>query len=318
MKKVVPFNSKSDADSSITPVAVSLPTGEAIAGAAPSWNDSAEQQLLLMQRIIGCTDIQDLISRFFRWSSDLGLAHGMSYTPSGKLETLDYGVRRHHNANYELTLDGVNLGTVALCRRDRYSENELLTIEQALGTFARCLRTAIEFSELRELVTQDPLTGLGNRASLHQWMDRELARTRRHNSPLALMMIDVDHFKTLNDQLGHLGGDRVLRKIASVFKRSTRGSDLLFRFGGDEFTILLPHTDEHGATEAAHQIRENLAKISAEEFGLGPAHEGLRPDISIGIAAYHTGDTETSLLQRADTHLYHAKAQGRGAVCSNV
>jgi diguanylate cyclase (GGDEF)-like protein len=320
MKKVVPFNSKSDADSSVskTPLAVALPSGDPAPGLAPSWSDSAEQQLLLMQRIIGCTDIETLLSRFYRWASDLGLASGLSYTPAGETEVFSYGNRRHHSASYELSLDGSQLGSIALCRRDRFSENELLTIEQALGTFARCLRSAIEFTELQQLVTQDPLTGLGNRTSLHQWMERELSRTRRHNSPLALMMIDVDHFKQLNDELGHLGGDKILRAIASVFKRSTRGSDLLFRFGGDEFTIILPHTDCAGATEAAQQIRKNLAALSNEQMGLDVSFRGTRPDLSIGIACYQSGDTDVSLLQRADTHLYHAKAQGRGAVCNSI
>ena len=132
------------------------------------------------------------------------------------------------------------------------------------------------------------------------------------------MMIDVDHFKTLNDRLGHLGGDKILRAIADVLKRSTRGSDLIFRFGGDEFTVLLPHTDDNGAAQAAKQIRANLQRLSDDELGITEEAEGIRPDISVGVAAYHTGDDEESLMRRADTHLYHAKASGRGCVCSTL
>lgn len=318
MKKVIPFSSKPNTDAIAASARSSQPAGQALAEIPNSWNGGAEQQLLLMQRLIGCNDVESLISLFFRWCNDLGLADGLTYEATTGAADLNLGNRRHHSANYSLTLDQLPLGQITLCRRERFTENELLRVEQALGTLARCLRTAIEFQTLQEMVTQDGLTGLGNRLSLHQWIERELSRTRRHNSPLSLMMIDVDHFKKINDSLGHIGGDHVLKTIASVFKRSTRGSDLLFRFGGDEFTILLPHTDLQGAQDAARQIRNNLAQISDEEFGLGNEWTHARPDVSIGIADYRPGDTEASLLQRADTRLYHAKAQGRGAVCSNV
>lgn len=319
MKKVIPLHSKLDPETR-APVnaATALPTGEALADLQGHWSDGAEQQLLLMQRLIGSNNVDAIASLFFSWCSDLGLADGMTYETVGDGADLCFGNRRHHSANYSLTLDHMELGRIVLCRRERFSESELLCIEQALGTVARCLRAAIEYQTLESMVTQDSLTGLGNRLSLHKWIERELSRTRRHSSPLALMMIDVDHFKKINDSLGHLGGDHILRTIANVFKRSTRGSDLLFRYGGDEFTILLPHTDLQGAREAAKQIRANLKRLSSEDFGLGEHGEGLRPDVSIGIAEYHVGDTESSLLQRADTHLYHAKANGRGAVCSNV
>ncbi|MDB4476145.1 GGDEF domain-containing protein [bacterium] len=319
MKKVIPFHSKPDTNAvASTSIRESLPTGEALADRPSGWNGGAEQLLSLMHRLIGCNDAEALISLFFQWCSDLGLCDGMTYVATDKRADLNLGNRRHHSAKYALTLDQMDLGHITICRKERFNEDELLSVEQALGTLARCLRSAIEFQILQEMVTQDTLTGLGNRLSLHEWIGRELSRTRRQNSPLALMMIDVDHFKKLNDELGHLGGDHVLKTIANVFKRSTRASDLLFRFGGDEFTILLPHTDLQGACDAGRQIRNNIARISDDEYGLGDAAKGLRPDVSIGIAVYQPGDTQDSLLQRADTRLYHAKAQGRGAICSDV
>jgi diguanylate cyclase (GGDEF)-like protein len=132
------------------------------------------------------------------------------------------------------------------------------------------------------------------------------------------MMIDIDHFKTINDELGHLGGDHVLRTIANVLRKSTRRSDLLFRFGGDEFTILLPHTDADGAAEAARQIRLNLSRLTDEELGLETSEVGFKLDVSIGIASFQDGDDDETLMQRADTHLYHAKSRGRARVCTSV
>ncbi|WP_439106689.1 GGDEF domain-containing protein [Congregibacter sp.] len=319
VKKVIPFQSSSNIEPAPpAPSGGAFPQRESKPDQPSSWNTNAEQQLLLMQRLLGCNEVDRLVNLFYLWCTELGLADGVTYAPKNGNADLNLANRRHHSANYNLTLDRVELGRMTLCRRERFNEDDLLSIEQGLGTLSRCLRIAIEFEILEEMVTQDPLTGLGNRLSLQQWTERELSRTQRHGSPLALMMIDVDHFKELNERLGHLGGDHVLKTIASVFKRSTRGSDLLFRFGGDEFTILLPHTDLQGARDAARQIRNNLARIGIEEYCMGDSAQNVLPDISIGIADYQAGDTDESLLQRADTHLYHAKAQGRGAVCSNV
>lgn len=317
MKKVIPFNSPDDKRPAVSqPGSAVTPTqGAAVAG-VPAWHDGTEQQLLLLQRVLGCTDQQALIERFYRWALDLNLADGVSFSHAPSSLIIELGSRRHHTAQYELNLDQQFLGTISLCRRERYSENELLAIEQALGAIARCLLVAQDMAALKSCATQDPLTALGNRRSLEQWLTTELSRSRRHNSPLSVMMIDVDHFKEINDSLGHLGGDRVLKAIAKALESSTRGSDLVFRYGGDEFAVLLPHTDSKGAENTAAQIREQLNTISNADFGLESDSTTRRPDISIGIASYQADDNEARLLERADRHLYHAKAQGRGRACS--
>jgi diguanylate cyclase (GGDEF)-like protein len=317
MKKVIPFSSERETNPtpSTTPLA---PRGASVAPDLGRVTTTAEQHLLLLHRLIGCTDTTAIVERFHRWTADLDLADGLQFTPVDGEGAIALGVKRHHSAQYVLTLDGKPLGTVRLCRRERFTEDELMTIEQALGSVTRALHSAAEVDSLRELCTRDPLTGLGNRTSLYESMQREVSRARRHGSPLAVMMIDIDHFKTINDELGHLGGDDVLRAIARALRDSTRRSDLLFRFGGDEFTIVLPHTDPAGAEEAARQIRLQLAEIRSEEFGLEASDTTRRPDISVGIASYQEGDDDETLLQRADTHLYHAKARGRARVCSHV
>ncbi len=315
MKKVIPFNSDRDVAHKAETAA---PGSRPLAPELPAPVVGPELQLQLLQRLIGCTDQQKLVARFYSWASDLQLAEGVRYRADQSKASLFIGQRRHHSAQYDLSLNKSPVGDISLYRRKRYSEEELASIEEALGSVARALRAANEVENLRALVTQDPLTGLGNRSSLKEWIGRELSRARRHGDPLAVMMIDVDHFKTINDELGHLGGDRVLRTIAEVLRASTRRSDLVFRYGGDEFTILLPHTDSEGAQEAARQIRANLAKIETAAFGVADAPGALRPDVSIGIGCYQEGDTEDSLMQRADSYLYRAKSQGRARVCTAV
>ena len=164
----------------------------------------------------------------------------------------------------------------------------------------------------------DGLTGLLNRKSLDARLAEEVSRARRHGDPLSVMLIDVDHFKALNDQLGHLSGDHTLRLLANIFTAVTRESDLAFRFGGDEFAILLPSTELRAARCTADRIRARLEALPATAFCIAGEQPLIRPDISVGIAQRRKGDTETELLRRADTHLYQAKAEGRGRICTHV
>ncbi|MFT7287407.1 MAG: diguanylate cyclase (GGDEF)-like protein [Halieaceae bacterium] len=320
MTKIIPFKSEST-------VKHDGPTMTAVASGAElspdptlqqAWDVQTEHFFMLLQRLIGCTSTTQAIDRYHLWLSQLGLAGGMQYSSTDGAQQVSVGPRHHHSAHYSLVLDEINLGDITLYRRARYSEAELMRIEQSLGYVARCLQATEEFATLQQLVTQDALTCLGNRTSLHEWMARELSRARRYAGPLSVMMIDVDHFKEINDTLGHLGGDQVLKVIAEVLRSSCRSSDLLFRFGGDEFTILMPHTTPEGAHEAARQIRHNIARVPDEKFGTSLVASSIRPDLSIGIASYHPVDDEQSIMQRADTHLYHAKAQGRGRICSSI
>lgn len=312
MRKVIPFSSQNRDEE--RPGRRAAPTQPVIT--LREGNIGTEEQLILLQRIAGSASVSALIQRFHAWADEVQLADSSSFArPGPGPETADmliFGERRHHQASYDLTLDNTPLGLVTFSRRHRYNESELLGLEQALGSLARCLHTALELERLQRLVSEDSLTGLGNRSSLEQWIEREVSRAHRHSNPLAVMMIDVDHFKAINDQHGHLAGDRVLQHIASILRGSTRKSDLLFRFGGDEFTVLLPHTDQAGAEEAARQIRRNLADNP-------PAVDGdrtLTPDVSIGIACYGDGDDGERLMERADNHLYEAKHAGRACVCA--
>ena len=164
----------------------------------------------------------------------------------------------------------------------------------------------------------DGLTGLLNRKSLDDRLAQELNKTQRHGGTLSLMLIDVDHFKELNDRLGHLVGDQALKNLADIFRAETRESDLSFRYGGDEFAILLPATDLSAAQCTAERICRKLQAAPIETFSVDDGNTPLRPELSIGVAEYLPGDTEAELLQRADTQLYQAKAEGRGRTCART
>ncbi len=161
-------------------------------------------------------------------------------------------------------------------------------------------------AKLREQAFSDGLTGLLNR---HGWEERAPAlfdQSRRHTTALALIMLDLDHFKRINDTLGHEVGDQVLRLFSSVVKDHRRSSDLAARIGGEEFALLLPHTDLAAATLIEERVRASLKAACAVD-------PRLRVDYSAGLAMLGPADTTlTALMVRADDALYAAKAAGRG------
>ena len=160
---------------------------------------------------------------------------------------------------------------------------------------------------MRQLAETDPLTSLLNRRALRDRMDRELARAERNTSVMSCLMLDIDHFKRLNDTYGHELGDRVLVQLADTLRREQRAMDVLARLGGEEFVVLLPETGIRGARIYAERI---LRKISAAT--LGNAEFPVQITVSIGVATYpdeRVSDSD-SLLRLADTNLLRAKADG--------
>lgn len=163
---------------------------------------------------------------------------------------------------------------------------------------------------LQKLSITDGLTGLYNRTKLNTILSEQLARFKRHNRPFCLLMIDVDYFKTINDKLGHIVGDRILVTVASVLLKSIRTIDYAARYGGDEFMVILTETDSSAAIKTAERIR---AEVSAAclAFKEQPVHITL----SIGITQSRRADTmPNDLIARADAALYEAKESGRDRV----
>ncbi|MBN2801005.1 MAG: GGDEF domain-containing protein [Deltaproteobacteria bacterium] len=173
--------------------------------------------------------------------------------------------------------------------------------------------TAAFERRLRELTTRDPLTGVANRRLLYERADLELTRHRRYTRPISLCMIDIDHFKRVNDTYGHACGDLVLQEVARQIGLALRETDLVARFGGEEFACLLPESDLATATAIAERIRVAIAATRVPCMELGG-----RVTISIGVATFDQGCTALDvLLARADQALYQAKAEGRNRVISS-
>lgn len=282
--------------------------------------DPGDSLLDLHERLLGSPDVALLMQRFLGWARAYGLSDDVLFMSANATdhEPLKLRQKRQHTVTFELTLDSTHLGTLALMRRGRFSAEELPFVQQALTCLSRHLKMALDLQAYRRLAMHDGLTGLLNRQSLDTRLAEELSRAQRHATALSLMLIDVDRFKELNDSLGHLSGDHTLRVLADIFSAVTRESDLVFRYGGDEFAILLPSTDLAAAHSTADRIRRRLTSLPAAAFSVSEDDADFRPDISIGIAQHRGADAAADLLRRADTHLYQAKAQGRGRVCTQL
>ncbi|MBV9880353.1 MAG: diguanylate cyclase [Gemmatirosa sp.] len=173
--------------------------------------------------------------------------------------------------------------------------------------------TRADNARLEQLATTDPLTAVLNRRALTERLTREMERALRTDSAVALLMIDIDHFKRVNDTHGHLVGDAVLRDVAELLIGEVRMHDLVGRFGGEEFVVVLPDTDDDGAATFAERIRE---RIDRHEFRGRDGGATLRLTASLGVATFPAALIESveDLFARADAALYRAKADGRNRV----
>lgn len=169
-----------------------------------------------------------------------------------------------------------------------------------------------EYELAKQEATHDPLTRILNRKAFQDMAETAISHTGQTHAPLSLIMADIDYFKYFNDSHGHLAGDEVLKFVARTIKNMVKGQDLVARFGGEEFVILLPQTGYEGALHVSEEIRcyfdKNELKSSAFKSKLG------KVTLSMGLAVYKPGDTLKSLLQRADKALYQAKEKGRNRV----
>jgi diguanylate cyclase (GGDEF)-like protein len=172
------------------------------------------------------------------------------------------------------------------------------------------LQRSLMHQQLAAAARTDPKTGLLNAIAWQREADGEVARALRAGTPLALLLVDVDHFKRVNDNHGHLIGDEVLRALATELRQQVRESDVVGRFGGEEFTVLLPRTDDADAYAIAERLRASAGRMSVPA-----AHARIRVTVSIGVAVLgQHGHDLFELLAAADVALYKAKDAGRDQV----
>jgi diguanylate cyclase (GGDEF)-like protein len=186
-------------------------------------------------------------------------------------------------------------------------------LAQLAGTFnAMADKLARSQALLRELSTHDSLTGLLNYRELHRQLADEAERSRRYGRPFSLVMLDIDHFKAVNDTYGHLAGDKALRALAALIRQEVRPTDVVARYGGEEFVLVLPETAGPGAMTLAERLRVHVAGHAVTVA----ADHTISMTVSIGVASCPDGaNAAQKLLSAADQALYAAKSAGRNRVC---
>jgi diguanylate cyclase (GGDEF)-like protein len=269
----------------------------------------------LRQRLLGVLqtslDLERVLQLFRQEVDTLVDLPGLAYRNLAEDVAIGLGEEQGHQIHYHLNQGDLRLGDLTFYRQERFQDSELGALEYLLGSLLFPLRNALLYREAQNNALRDALTGVGNRNALDRALVRELELARRTQQPLSLLMLDLDHFKRINDRFGHSVGDDVLRQTARTLGNSLRSMDMVFRFGGEEFCVLLSATGH----EAAHIVAERLraaVETQAQMAGAIP----LPVTLSLGLATLRDVESPSCLLLRADRALYQAKAEGRNRFCS--
>ena len=201
---------------------------------------------------------------------------------------------------------GVRQGWLAV-DADALTENDVALLSTVAGHMASMIRQHNLQARVVDLAERDVLTGLANRRRLFARGAEEVSRARRYRRQLGVLLIDLDHFKRVNDELGHAAGDAVLAEVGAFLQGAARDSDLAGRYGGEEFAVLLADTSVEGAKRAAERLVSGISELRIQLGG-----HGIQITTSVGVAALRgTEDTFNDMLNRADRALYAAKRNGR-------
>ena len=255
---------------------------------------------------------------FQRWNHELERVTGYTGEAIGELRPLDLIIQDARPAFEQATQQALEEGVAEveadLLTRDGHQIPHLFTSSRVVLDDTPMLSTvALDISrrkdaerKLRRMATHDPLTGLLNRRGIDQRLNQKLKEARRYGRPLSVVLFDIDHFKDVNDTYGHDVGDAVLKGLAKAAGVHLRESDMLARWGGEEFLVVAPETRHDGALELGEKLRETVEETPQPQAG--------RITISAGVATYREDDNGPGLVKRADEALYRAKENGRNRV----
>ena len=222
---------------------------------------------------------------------------------------IEHGIIEGFNANYRLKVQNHLLGELTLFKRSRFNSQELCQLEDLLCSLIYPVKNALMYQIALQSAYRDPLTGLNNRTSMEKNLPREIDLAKRHSQSMAILVMDLDGFKQINDTCGHDVGDEVLREVAQVISQVVRNTDLVYRYGGDEFVGGLAQTDIHGAIDVSERIRSSI-----DELDLMACGASSRIQVSIGITLVRHSDSFLSAFKRADKALYQAKLNGKNQI----
>jgi len=251
-------------------------------------------------------DLDEVINLFHNEISKVLTYDSLHYLHQDVLCDINTGSRSHHACNYRLEMNTVWLGELTLTRRKKFTDADTQLIEDLLCKLIYPLRNSLLYRQAQTAALQDQLTGLNNRGAFDSSLKREIDLAQRQHTPMSLIILDIDHFKAVNDTYGHSSGDAALKSVAQSITDTMRRSDIAFRYGGEEFTLLLSNTDIEAARLVAERIRIAISQLTCSD---GKRSFGFT--ISAGAAQLTQGEDGSNLFDRADKALYQAKKTGR-------
>lgn len=268
----------------------------------------AKARQRLISRLQMSLELSQVLDCFFHESQYWLQFEGLEYRHQDS-DNIKIGDCQRHSFDYQLNCENQTLGSLIFYSAKRMGEMQLSLLESLISLLLYPLKNALTYEQALAAAFVDPLTGIGNRASLDRNLHRELQMAHRHGDELSILLLDLDHFKQINDNHGHSTGDEILRQVAQLLEYTCRETDRVFRFGGEEFLVLLPKTHHCGARVIAERLRQAVHSIKLEL-----KHATIEPTVSIGIAKLKDSDKVSELFERADQALYSAKSGGRNRV----
>jgi len=257
-------------------------------------------------------ELESIIALFDKEISKVLPYDSLHYQHQGVHCTINTAPRSHHSCNYRLEINSVWLGEITLTRRTKFTDSDTSLFEDLLCKLIYPVRNSLLFRQAQAAALQDKLTGLNNRGAFDSSLKREIDLAHRQHTPMSLLVLDIDHFKAVNDTYGHSSGDLALQILSQAITDTMRLSDIAFRYGGEEFTLILSNTDTESARRVAERIRIAVSQLSCND---GKRTFGFT--ISLGVAQLGQGESGSALFDRADHVLYQAKKQGRNqTICA--
>lgn len=281
----------------------------ALADFTPQCDLQPEVLIQLQGRLQTTLDIEALLNIFFDHIQQAVRVEGLSYLRPEKPQQINLGLKARHKVCYSLQTQLDTIGELVFLRNSRFREQELANIEGLISTLVYPLRNALHYQQAIEASYKDPLTGAYNRAFLEQTLEREMKISQRQHTSLAILMLDIDHFKTINDRYGHYMGDTAIKEVVNCIQDSIRETDICFRYGGEEFLILLNDSHLKDTFKISERIR---SCIEAKRFVY--EQNSFKVTASIGFTHMQPHDSQQCLIERADKALYQAKLNGRNQI----
>ncbi len=256
-------------------------------------------------------EFDELINIFSNKIQNIIPHNGFVYENGDFELELKKGIVTKHSCTYALKVEEMQLGSIKIMRLQKFDDEEIKLLETLLCSLIYPLRNATLYNRALKMAYTDSLTKTNNRTAFNDTIQREVKLARRNSTHLSIIFFDIDHFKTINDSYGHECGDIALASAASCIKDAVRGSDIVFRYGGEEFVILLSDTNIEGAEAIAERIRHTI-----ENHTIAYGMEILKLTASLGVSTLKGNDTSDSIIKRADSAMYQAKEKGRNRIQS--